>query len=660
MLITLLFGLTETVFVSENVVFHKTNDISTVQAKWLASFVIDLHPFGQFITKLENDTHLATVIAECIVAKYQHPKHAEYLTSFENLEKEIIYLNETRTHLFQGLLDYKLMRNREKRALIPIIGDAASWLFGLVTESDIVNLRKNIANLARNQKQIIHVVQESISVLNTTRFQVAENRHAILELGSSVHQLNSKLEALVTEVKREIYETRYFLEMYLKLDLIITEIKNMLQNAMFYLEHLKTQLNFLCLGRLSPSTISPRNLRSLLLDIKAHLPSSLALMGDPNKNLWLFYQQLTTTALLDENRIVVIIRIPLLRNNHKFEIYKAYNLPLPVKDIQTDNMKAPDLIATYDLEGDGIMVDKERTNFALLTKYETDICSNPVVKWCNVKSPIFPINLARLCIINLFLKNQEAAAKFCKSVVTLNTRLPLGINLFGSVWAVASRTELKFSIVCQTGKRETRIIKPPVSLLKIPASCSASNAYMSLGSSYDASSSFDFPDSDMDLLQHINISQFRIWSPLIETLPNFTKISLPSSLKQIPQIPLDNLINELQYLETTGVQTSKWSVWTYIIIGSCILIAVLIVRYMYMKYGRKLVSLCSAMQTKCRSEAVDTKPNQRVNVGSTEVECQELTTDGSTPSAPTTVSNETEAINSLYPMLFEPARVTHM
>lgn len=54
-LITLLLGLTGAIFISENVVFHKTNDISTIRGKWLATFIIDLRPFDQFLEKLRND-----------------------------------------------------------------------------------------------------------------------------------------------------------------------------------------------------------------------------------------------------------------------------------------------------------------------------------------------------------------------------------------------------------------------------------------------------------------------------------------------------------------------------------------------------------------------------------------------------------------------------
>ena len=106
----------------------------------------------------------------------------------------------------------------------------------------------------------MHVIQESISILNMSLVEVAENRQVIMELGESLHALDNKFESLISEVKKEMYSSRYFLEIYLKLDLIITENKEMLQNAMIYLKHLRMQLNFLSIGRLTPSTISASNL----------------------------------------------------------------------------------------------------------------------------------------------------------------------------------------------------------------------------------------------------------------------------------------------------------------------------------------------------------------------------------------------------------------
>lgn len=660
-IITLLLGLTEAVFVSENVIFHKTNEISTSRAKWLATFVIDLQPFTQFINKLENDIELAAVTAKCIVSEYKGPNKTEYLSTFEALQKELHYLNGSRQHIVNGLLDYKLLHSRHKRGLFNFFGDVGKFLFGLVTADDLEKVQKNIASLAHNQQKIMHVVEESLSILNMTRMEVSENRQAIMDLVKSVHALDGKLAAFANIVQREIRENRYFLEMYLKLDLIINEIKDMIQNGMFYLEHLKTQLNFLSLGRLSQSIISPSSLRPLLIDIKSHLPTTLTLIADPIKDLFLFYRQLSTSALLADDQIIIILSIPVLHISSQFEIYRAHSLPLPVKNIQTDNIDAPDLTAVYELEADGLMIDKGRTKYALLTKSETDSCSDPSIKWCSIAKPIFPVNLARLCLVNMFLKNEEATKKYCRSIVTLNTRLPLGEHLYDSVWAIASQKELQFSIVCQTGARETINIKPPVGLLKIPNACIASNSFMTLNSYYEIKSSFDLPDNNLDLLRHINISQTKIWLPLVETLPNSTKLPLPKALQQIPRIPLTDLINKMHYMQQVKRTTSTWPLAAYIGLGLGIIMIILIGRVLYKKYGKsKKNSLCSVLKRpKCKSSPDDTV-QQTVQIGSTNVEGLQLTSDGCIPSNPVTTQNDFGMIQRLYPALNTTTETTRL
>lgn len=42
-----------------------------------------------------------------------------------------------------------------------------------------------------------------------------------------------------------------------------------------------------------------------------------------------------------------------------------------------DNIDTTYLMAVYELEADGLMIDNGRTNYALLTKSETDSCSHP-------------------------------------------------------------------------------------------------------------------------------------------------------------------------------------------------------------------------------------------------------------------------------------------
>ena len=45
----------EAVIVKDNVVFYKTNEVSTTRAKWLATLVIDFNEFDYFMSKVAED-----------------------------------------------------------------------------------------------------------------------------------------------------------------------------------------------------------------------------------------------------------------------------------------------------------------------------------------------------------------------------------------------------------------------------------------------------------------------------------------------------------------------------------------------------------------------------------------------------------------------------
>ena len=198
----------------------------------------------------------------------------------------------------------------------------------------------------------------------------------------------------------------------------------MMQRAMFHLEDLRMHLNLLSLSHFSPTTVSPFNLRAMLSDVKSHLPKTLTFPMDHIQDTWSFYKDLSCSAIIDGSNIIIIMSLPLLEGNSVMEVYEVSNVPLPVStDIQTSNAST-DLTAIYSLEAPGLMIDKKRTKYALLSSEELAVCGNPIKKYCTQRSPIFPINLSKLCAVNLFLGNDNKIKRCCKAIVSINTRLP--------------------------------------------------------------------------------------------------------------------------------------------------------------------------------------------------------------------------------------------
>ena len=157
--------------------------------------------------------------------------------------------------------------HRNKRSVLPIIGQLMSTLFGTVSESDLESVNRNVNILARNQKRAIHDLKACMSVLDLTRVQVIENKRSIMDLIIVVQRLYREISSLEEQFEKKIVRLEQFLHRYLQFKLILEEIRLMTQDAMFYLENLKLELSMLSLQHLSTNTISRSNLREMLIDV---------------------------------------------------------------------------------------------------------------------------------------------------------------------------------------------------------------------------------------------------------------------------------------------------------------------------------------------------------------------------------------------------------
>ena len=57
-----------------------------------------------------------------------------------------------------------------------------SYLFGVTSEDDLRVISRALTRLTNTQGRLLHVMEDSISVINVTRRAVSDNRHKINEL----------------------------------------------------------------------------------------------------------------------------------------------------------------------------------------------------------------------------------------------------------------------------------------------------------------------------------------------------------------------------------------------------------------------------------------------------------------------------------------------
>lgn len=549
--------------------------------------------------------------------------------------------------------DYQTL-HRQKRSVLPIIGKAMNFLFGTITESDLSSIKNNIRTLSENQKQISHVLAENLSILNVTRLEVSQNRQAINTLTKGLHSIDLKLDNITEAIEGQLKELETFVQLYVQLDLITGELRLLIQKAMFYAEHIKSQLNMLSLGHLSPSTITPGNLKVLLNEIKDNLPKYLELTEDPNKNLWFFYRFLTCTTVLHDSQILVIISVPLLDSNNKFEVYKAYNLPTPMHKNRT---KLLSMVAKYDLDVEYFAVNAERSKYVLFREEEIHKCVNPFTKFCKIISPVYPINLSKSCIISLFMKRPEDIDRYCRVLVEPSSILPMANYISSGSWLVTTDSPLDFAIACHGSKYKNTFNKriyPPLSILMLNETCTATNDYLTLLPFYNKESSYSIvDDSFTKLLHNYNITSRKLWKPFHNSLPKFNLTELPKELKDIKIIPMDNLINRLQNLQRIDV-SSKFPNWVYSLIYFVIALLVGVAIFICCKCRKRLRLPCSAKREGGERKN-DFAPKYGVlgQLVSAKTE-GDVTTNRDVASAPMLGNPKDEIQNNVYPVLKLP------
>ena len=163
-----------------------------------------------------------------------------------------------------------------------------STLFGTLSENYLENINRNIKALAGHKKQIKHDLDVSLSVLNLTRMQVSEIRRSIMDLIIVVQKLDRKIYNLQQVFSAKFVRLEQFVHTYLQFQMILDEIKQTTQDAVFYLESLKSELNMLSMQHLSTNTISPKDLKELLIEVESKLPNNFDLPRNPRKDIWYF------------------------------------------------------------------------------------------------------------------------------------------------------------------------------------------------------------------------------------------------------------------------------------------------------------------------------------------------------------------------------------
>ena len=205
-----------------------------------------------------------------------------------------------------------------------------SDVFDLATNAEISSIQRNVYKLAANQDTLMHVVEESLSILNVSRIEIKENRQRINDLLMLIGSVEDKVINMSNYLEQEIREARTIVVLFSRLNTLIGELKLALSRSMYFYVHFQIQIQAVAMQKLSPTTIPVERLRNMLLEIKDKLPQTVGLPRDPCAHLFDYYKLLSCIPIYDGKHIIISIRVPLVEYSQQFDIFRAYSLPVPL------------------------------------------------------------------------------------------------------------------------------------------------------------------------------------------------------------------------------------------------------------------------------------------------------------------------------------------
>ncbi len=643
--------------INENVIFQKVNEVSVTRAHWKVALLLDTTVFSTYLTQLETRLENITNATHDMRTQFKRNDIVLQTDAFEQslaqLHTELEYIRADHDNILDSYLDYKTLSHIQKRSLLPL-GGFFKFLFGTADDSDIRNIQIHVNQLQESQKTVIHVLQNSLSILNVTQQHISENRHSINTLIFTLKQLDEKIRSTHERIQAMTHAIQDYAVNYNSLKIIIDELRQAVLHASLHLEAFKTQLNMLSTGRLFPSLISPIHLKDVLMDIATKLPNNLQLPANPKTDLWHYYQSTSTTAVMSPTAIIITMDIPLLEIGASFDVYEVFNFDMPyspANETINDNKIHYNMSARYEIETNGLLIDQARNHYCLLTDYELRKCQSQ--RTCDVQSPFYQVDMSKLCVIAVMVNNSKDIKDYCKVLKYPNTILPNAKYLGSGNWAIVSRQDLRLVTICQdhSQNRISARAIAPIDIINIPMNCRAYNEHFTLNAWYVNSSQLRLQNDKLELPTFKGSS---IWKPFHTALINFSKTEMPHELSNIREIPMKALITKLQnirQLNDIDATSDNFPFWGYIVIGKMIAMSSGTALLIYCKCKRMTRSnrpiIAQYRSANDDMRLGEISPPDYVGVAC-EVACEPLVPEGRKPSAPL---QQTRTLSSLYPSL---------
>ena len=549
--------------------FVYQNRVYMSYSSWLLTFDFDLRPYRTHMKALKDQIDAFKTSFENIALDELPNNSSAHVFKMQILQQDILYLLTRESAQFD--LEYTKLKRffealghitsddgqyRTKRSLLPFVGTILSGLFGLTSEADMSSIRRNLNALKNSQKQVLHVVEDSITLIDKTQQDVQINRNAINQLVNATTLINRKLTVLYNDVTKVLNPELEYIQLSSRVANVFHVVSSSLRATSFALQQLFNQVVQALYSTLSPSLAPPKLLSRILQNVEQRLPSGLALPFHISQ-IRSFYKSLVTTILPGTGGFQVVTVLPIVHSQSVYEIYTTATVPVPQLQYK--------LAANYKLEARHFAISQDRSKYILLSEKEYEHCKVSKMAYCSVKSPSFSVKGAPTCVIALFLKDSALIDQVCTKQLFNASKVPSIVPLFGSKWLISTYDLFRLDVTCDDDSGSPRTtsltVNPGVQIADVGQDCSAHSDYFQIpkrkSDQIDAQIS-DYFDDDVKLTLKLP----DIWDNSqsdMSKLFDMNSTGLPQPLLPVHNLKLNELHNRLKDTESyiDGIKVDK-------------------------------------------------------------------------------------------------------
>ena len=389
-------------------------------------------------------------------------------------------------------------------------------------------------------------MNDIISVANISRGLINQNILKIKDIIGTISNLNETIGNTEQQLI-PLFTTRRFIFLHIEFLIHHSRVQELIKQLQNDITLIRQCLDVHSTGKLTPVLVDPNHLRMELIKINKQLPTSLSLPEDPTTNIWHYYKFLTVTPIIQDDKLIMMIRIPLIDLDSSMTLFKIYNLPIFNHDIGKS--------LKYRLEGNNLAVTKDQKYFAILSESNFIRCTLAAGHFCNIDNALYHVDSSTWCLPAMYCKDDKLINKYCSLEIS-NITGPTANYLDQGSWAVS---------VEKPTQMET--LNPPLTFITLQPACSAFSPEIKLPPYFKQySKGFEIAiKTAKSNVPTFNTSNFRIWQPFNLSKMNDVEKKELKKLEPAPAIPMQQLRAQISRFRHIETKTDQY--WIYYVGG---------------------------------------------------------------------------------------------